>query len=140
VFSHIYQRGQNAPKVYQRKTYDRKFNARSLQSTTYVIAGGGGGELEVEHENYVENYKFYDVTKFEHHYIELQVKHCKKMDGQREGDGGGDGLSSLLRGREKKNCRLDVNTMNPLTELTIDQFTLYPQGLKPDAEAEESTS
>ena len=62
------------------------------------------------------------------------------MDGQREGDGGGDGLSSLLRGREKKNCRLDVNTMNPLTELTIDQFTLYPQGLTPDAEAEESTS
>ena len=140
MFSHIYQRGPNAPKVYQRKTYDRKFNARSLQSTTYVIAGGGGGELEVEHENYVENYKFYDVTKFEHHYIELQVKHCKKMDGQREGGGGGDGLSSLLRGREKKNCRLDVNTMNPLTELTIDQFTLYPQGLKPDAEAEESTS
>ena len=140
MFSHIYQRGQNAPKVYQRKTYDRKFNARSLQSTTYVIAGGGGGELEVEHENYVENYKFYDVTKFEHHYIELQVKHCKKKDGQREGDGGGDGLSSLLRGREKKNCRLDVNTMNPLTELTIDQFTLYPQGLTPDAEAEESTS
>ena len=140
MFSHIYQRGQNAPKVHQRKTYDRKFNARSLQSTTYVIAGGGGGELEVEHENYVENYKFYDVTKFEHHYIELQVKHCKKMDGQREGDGGGGGLSSLLRGREKKNCRLDVNTMNPLTELTIDQFTLYPQGLTPDAEAEESTS
>lgn len=34
--------------------------------------GGGGGQLEVEEEK-VEDWKVFEVTVFDHHYVEMRV-------------------------------------------------------------------
>jgi hypothetical protein len=53
--SHIYQRG-----------YSKKDNI------TYLIGGGGGGELEKENER-IANYHIYNCTFFGHHYIMMDI-------------------------------------------------------------------
>lgn len=119
--SHVYQRGHNAPKIFRRKTFDRKNNLNK-QSTTYIISGGGGGELEVPNINHVENYKFYEITTFQHHYIHLKVKQCKSK-------------SDMFIFEQKMNlCRLEVVALNPFSETIVDHFILYPQGEHPTKE------
>ena len=118
--SHIYQRGNNAPKQNKKgKNGDITFVPRNTPydiwggrgfvhgdtTTTYVICGGGGAELETPITNHVVDYQFYKVTKFEFHYMRLRVKSCAS--------------SNLSR------CRLEVEAINPQTESRIDFFTLY---------------
>ena len=119
--SHIYQRGNNAPQADGSLSVDEKtgkktvplFSKRtkeqeSIQSTTYVIGGGGGAELEIEGINHVENYDFYQVTKFQVHYLQIDVVGC-----------------SVKKKEKEESCRMEVQATNPLTEMMIDQFTLY---------------
>jgi hypothetical protein len=117
--SHIYQRGNNAPKLGategggKRPEFSkRQGKDRKKHSTTYVIGGGGGAELETEGINHVEDYDFYHVTKFEFHYLRIDVVGCKERQDK-------DAVHS--------DCRMEIQATNPLTEKMIDQFTLHSQ-------------
>lgn len=132
--SHIYQRGDNAPTTLLRE--------EGSPSATYVVCGGGGGELESEYFNHVEDYGFYKVTSAQYHYLEVVMRGCGLGSKERasilESNLGtrsdtlqvpvpGGGIKKLRRRRGGDStglCRLEVTATNPVTGANVDRFTL----------------
>ncbi|KAJ2457693.1 hypothetical protein GGI03_006030 [Coemansia sp. RSA 2337] len=56
---------------YQRGTVQRDPQLADSGSITYAIVGGAGGELDLER---VENWKMYNVTYLDHHFVSLEVE------------------------------------------------------------------
>ncbi|KAJ2726813.1 hypothetical protein GGI07_000324 [Coemansia sp. Benny D115] len=59
---------------YQRSTIKRDVNQSTKDTITYAIVGGAGGTLDLER---VEDWKMYNVTYLDHHFVSLDITSSK---------------------------------------------------------------
>jgi len=59
--------------------HQHNYQRGKRSNTHYVVSGGAGGEMD---HDQVENYGFYDVTRFDHHYLVLKMQREKDQSDQ----------------------------------------------------------